>query len=174
MTRSCGEGIVAASMKDEPLIPPGTASPSIVPAKDLMSGAASQGIHPARCSPCPGGCPSVLWVGEGVAGAPPPLTPSPAVPPGRWPEPCSAGRWSSFPGAGQGLRSPLEGPSRLLAPPHPDSPRLPCSRHWPRPERDSSGNGAGSGQAGGAVCRTTGRVLASDKGRASLQGSRGS
>lgn len=95
MTRSCGEGIVAASMKDEPLIPPGTASPSIVPAKDLMSGAASQPIHPACRSPCPGGCPfcPVGWGGRGWGTPSPdphPPTPmrlSPAVPPGRWPEP---------------------------------------------------------------------------------------
>lgn len=96
MTRSCGEGIVAASMKDEPLVPPGTASPSIVPAKDLMSGAASQPAAPPAAVPAPETVPSALWVGEGVAGelrklpssVPPPLTPpcnpanGPCSPPG--------------------------------------------------------------------------------------------
>lgn len=123
MSRSCGEGIVAASMKDEPLVPPGTASPSIVPAKDLMSGAASQPAAPPTAVPAPETVPSALWVGEGVAGelrklpssVPPPLTPrhatqpmGPAVLLGRWPEPRSAGGWLSFPGTRQGLRSQLE------------------------------------------------------------------
>lgn len=141
MTRSCGEGIVAASMKDEPLIPPGTASPSIVPAKDLMSGAASQPIHPACRSPCPGGCPfcPVGWGGRGW-GTPSPDPHPPTPPPqcGSAPQSPRAVGQSPFsrrvvelPGNRARLRSQLERPSCLLAPPHPDSPRLAAASTGP-------------------------------------------
>lgn len=128
MTRSCDEGIVAASMKDEPLVPPGTASPSIVPAKDLMSGAASQPAAPPATVPAPEAVPSCPagWGGRGggapeasFLGAPSPgrLPMGPAIPPGCWPELHSAGGWLSFPGTEQGLRSHLERSGHLLASP---------------------------------------------------------
>ena len=149
-------------MKDEPLVPPGTASPSIVPAKDLMSGAASQPATPPAAVPAPETVPSALWVGEGVEGeirklpssVPPPLTPphaaqpmGPAVLLGRWPEPRSAGGWLSFPGT-RLTRSQIERSPGLT--PIQTPPSSPTASTGPvlRVTGDCSGNGASWGWGG--------------------------